>query len=50
MSEPDMALRLFGKPEVNGQRRMGVALARDESIELARAKATRASQAVVVEL
>ncbi|WP_436262618.1 hypothetical protein, partial [Pseudomonas syringae] len=29
---------------------MGVALARDESIEAARAKATRASSAVVVEL
>ena len=28
LSEPDTALRLFGKPEVNGQRRMGVALAR----------------------
>ncbi len=27
LSEPDTALRLFGKPEVNGQRRMGVALA-----------------------
>ena len=39
----------IGKPEVNGQRRMGVALARDESIEAARAKATRAAQAVVVE-
>ena len=50
LSEPDTALRLFGKPEVNGQRRMGVALARDESIDAARAKATRASQAVVVEL
>jgi len=50
LSEPDTALRLFGKPEVNGQRRMGVALARDESIEAARAKANRASQAVVVEL
>jgi phosphoribosylglycinamide formyltransferase 2 len=50
LNEPDTALRLFGKPEVNGQRRMGVALARDESIEAARAKATRASQAVVVEL
>ena len=37
-------------PEVNGQRRMGVALARDESIEAARVKATRASKAVVVEL
>ena len=50
LSEPDTALRLFGKPEVNGQRRMGVALARDESIEAARAKATRAAKAVVVEL
>jgi len=41
---------LFGKPEVNGQRRMGVALARDESVETARAKATRASRAVKVQL
>lgn len=50
LAEPDTALRLFGKPEVKGQRRMGVALARDESIEAARAKAVRASQAVRVEL
>ena len=50
LAEPDTALRLFGKPEVDGQRRMGVALARDESIEAARAKAVRASSAVQVEL
>jgi phosphoribosylglycinamide formyltransferase 2 len=50
LSEPDTALRLFGKPEVNGQRRMGVALARDESIEAARSKASRASTAVKVQL
>ncbi|ANQ84437.1 phosphoribosylglycinamide formyltransferase 2 [Azoarcus olearius] len=50
LAEPDTALRLFGKPEVKGQRRMGVALARDESIEAARAKALRAAQAVKVEL
>jgi len=50
LSEPDTALRLFGKPEVDGQRRMGVALARDESIDAARAKATRSAQAVKVEL
>lgn len=50
LAEPDTALRLFGKPEVKGQRRMGVALARDESIEAARAKAVCASQAVKVEL
>jgi phosphoribosylglycinamide formyltransferase 2 len=34
--EPDTTLRLFGKPEVRGQRRMGVALARGDSIEVAR--------------
>ncbi|MDP3848450.1 MAG: formate-dependent phosphoribosylglycinamide formyltransferase [Pseudomonas sp.] len=50
LSEPDTALRLFGKPQVSGQRRMGVALARDESIELARAKAVRAAQAVSITL
>src|SRR5262249_6795921 len=37
--EPDTALRLFGKPEVRGHRRMGVALALAGSIENARAKA-----------
>ncbi|MBA1272115.1 formate-dependent phosphoribosylglycinamide formyltransferase [Stutzerimonas azotifigens] len=50
LSEPDTALRLFGKPQVSGQRRMGVALARDESIKDARAKALRSAQAVKVEL
>ncbi|MCO7564263.1 formate-dependent phosphoribosylglycinamide formyltransferase [Pseudomonas sp. S 311-6] len=49
LSEPDTVIRLFGKPQIDGQRRMGVCLARDESIEAARAKATRASQAVKVE-
>jgi phosphoribosylglycinamide formyltransferase 2 len=50
LAQPDTALRLFGKPEVSGQRRMGVALARDESIEAARAKALASAQAVTVEL
>jgi phosphoribosylglycinamide formyltransferase 2 len=50
LSEEDTALRLFGKPEVRGLRRMGVALARDESIEAARAKALRSAQAVRVQL
>jgi phosphoribosylglycinamide formyltransferase 2 len=48
--EPDTALRLFGKPEVSGQRRMGVALARDESLQAARAKAARVAQTVSIEL
>lgn len=50
LAEPDTAMRLFGKPEVAGQRRMGVALARDTSVETARQKATRAAQAVEVQL
>lgn len=50
LSEADTALRLFGKPEVKGQRRMGVALARDESIDAAREKALRSARAVRVQL
>jgi phosphoribosylglycinamide formyltransferase 2 len=50
LSEADTALRLFGKPEVKGRRRMGVALARDESIEAARAKSLRTPSAVRVQL
>ena len=46
LAEEDTALRLFGKPEVSGQRRMGVALARDVSTEAARAKALRVAKAV----
>ena len=50
LAEPDTALRLFGKPGVSGQRRMGVALARDTSIDAARQKALRAAAAVKIEL
>ena len=50
LSESDTQLRLFGKPEVKGKRRMGVALARDESIEAARDKARRASSNVTLDL
>jgi phosphoribosylglycinamide formyltransferase 2 len=37
--EPDTALRLFGKPEVRGHRRMGVSLALGATVDEARAKA-----------
>lgn len=50
LAQPDTQLRLFGKPEVQGERRMGVALARGESIEEARDKANKAASAVVVNL
>ncbi|MBD3820736.1 MAG: formate-dependent phosphoribosylglycinamide formyltransferase [Thiotrichales bacterium] len=48
LSEPDTQIKLFGKPEIAGRRRMGVALARGNSIEEALEKANRASQAVTV--
>ncbi|GCC50239.1 formate-dependent phosphoribosylglycinamide formyltransferase [Chryseotalea sanaruensis] len=44
--EEDTQLRLFGKPEVQGERRMGVCLAKGKSIEEARAKANRAAAAI----
>ncbi len=42
LAEPDTQIRLFGKPNVAGKRRMGVALARDTEIEKARNKARKA--------
>jgi len=39
LTQPDTAVRLFGKPEVRGHRRMGVSLALGNSIDDARAKA-----------
>ncbi|MGC6247910.1 formate-dependent phosphoribosylglycinamide formyltransferase [Bisgaard Taxon 45] len=42
LAEPQTNLRLFGKGEVNGHRRMGVILARDISVEKALEKARRA--------
>ena len=48
--EADTALRLFGKPEVDGRRRVGVALARDEDLAAAREKARRVAQAVRISL
>lgn len=50
LQQPDTQLRLFGKPEVAGKRRMGVALARGESVEAARSKAISAAGAVSVGL
>ena len=50
LSEPDTQLRLFGKPGVSGRRRMGVVLARGDSVEQAVEKASRASASVRIEL
>lgn len=42
LEEPGTAMRIFGKPQVRGHRRMGVILATADSVEEARAKARRA--------
>ena len=50
LAAPDTALRLFGKPRVEGQRRVGVTLARGADIEQARATARDAAAAIGIEL
>ena len=50
LAQPDTDLRLFGKPEVNGSRRLGVAVARADSVERARVKANKVIAAIKVEL
>ena len=42
LSESDTQIRIFGKPEIEGHRRMAVLLARAESVEKAREKTARA--------
>lgn len=42
LEEPGVQIRIFGKPEIKGHRRMGVILATADSVEDARAKADRA--------
>jgi phosphoribosylglycinamide formyltransferase 2 len=50
LAEPDTQLRLFGKPSVQGRRRMAVTLARADTPEAAVAKAVRAAKCLRIEL
>jgi phosphoribosylglycinamide formyltransferase 2 len=50
LSEPDTAIRLFGKPEVHGLRRMGVALALGRDVDDAKRKAIATASQVTVKL
>ncbi len=50
LSEPGTAMRVFGKPEVHGHRRMAVILATDDTVAAARQKAERALSHLKVEL
>ena len=48
LKEPGVQMRIFGKPEVKGHRRMGVILATADTVDEARAKAERAYNALRV--
>lgn len=48
LAEEGVQLRIFGKPEIKGHRRMGVILATGDTADEARAKASRAHEKLVV--
>ncbi|MCK9155707.1 MAG: formate-dependent phosphoribosylglycinamide formyltransferase [Paludibacteraceae bacterium] len=50
LSIPDSQIRIFGKPEVKGHRRMAVLLARGASVEEAREKVNKAYNALKIEI
>ena len=50
MSQPDTQLRIFGKPQVAGKRRMAVTLARGADIDTARAAARQMVERIDVQL
>ena len=50
LAEPHTNIRLFGKGEVNGHRRLGVLLARDVSVEKALEKVNQAYQKLEITL
>lgn len=50
LEQPGTQIRIFGKPEIKGHRRMGVVLATADTVEEARAKADKAYEALNVEV
>lgn len=48
LAEPGVQMRIFGKPEIHGHRRMGVIVATADTLEEARATALRAQEALKV--
>jgi len=50
LMQEDTDLRLFGKPEVKGERRLGVGLARGDDIEQAVSKAKAVTDAIEIQL
>lgn len=50
LDEPGVQIRIFGKPEIKGHRRMGVILATADTVDEARAKAERAYDKLVIKV
>lgn len=50
LEEPGVQMRIFGKPEIKGHRRMGVILATANTVEEARSKAERAYDKLKIEV
>ena len=50
LEAPNTAMRIFGKGELNGHRRLGVLLARDESVEKALARVKKMREDLKIEL
>ena len=50
LKHTDTQLRLFGKPSINGERRMGVVMARGDSIQEARGKAEKVVSDIGVDI
>lgn len=48
LEEPGVQMRIFGKPEIHGHRRMGVILATGDTVDEARAKTDRAYDKLLV--
>lgn len=49
LAVPGAEIRMFGKPEIKGKRRLGVALARGDDIKAARARARQAAAAIAID-
>lgn len=49
LSEKNVDIRLFGKPQAHPYRRMGVALAKGDSVQHARERATRAASQIKIQ-
>jgi phosphoribosylglycinamide formyltransferase 2 len=50
LSIPDTSIRIFGKPEVSGHRRMAVLLARGNSVEEARQKVQEMAKKIKIQI